>query len=296
MQEASETNQISVESSWVSVLVLTRNESLHIERCLRSAMRLSPHVFVVDSDSSDGTAELAKKNGASVISGNFDSFAAKLNWSLEHIDFPTPWVIRLDADEVFTDDLLTDLQRAVADAGAGVNGYYLRRQLWFMGRWIKHGGIYPTFSMRLWRKGYARSEVRDLDEHMLLCNGVAMTLNLDIVDNPLTDLASWIDKHNRYSTIEAQTVFSPQNQTNPNLIQPRFWGSRVERMRWIKLNVFYRLPLFVRPLLYFLYRYIFRLGFLDGREGFLFHFMHGLWYRILVDGKIYEQRVSGKDR
>lgn len=295
MQHGLDAEQQPTQLPWVSVLVLTRNESIHIERCIRSAQRLSPHVFVVDSHSPDGTAELAKKLGASVISGNFDSFAAKLNWSLDHVDFPTPWVIRLDADEVFTDDLLTDLQRTVADAGSEVNGFYLRRQLWFMGRWIKHGGMYPTFSMRLWRKGCARSEVRDLDEHMLLSNGVAMTLNLDIVDNPLTDLASWIDKHNRYSTVEAQTVFSQQEQTNPDLIQPRLWGGRVERMRWIKLNVFYRLPLFVRPLLYFLYRYIFRLGFLDGREGFLFHFMHGLWYRILVDGKIYEQRVSGKD-
>ena len=290
MQNGIDAEQPSTQSPWVSVLVLTRNEKLHIERCISSAQRLSPHVFVVDSCSTDGTAELAQKMGVSVISGNFDGFADKLNWSLEHVDFPTPWVIRLDADEVFTADLLAALQRSVADAGAEVSGFYLRRQLWFMGRWIKHGGMYPTFSMRLWRKGCVRSEVRDLDEHMLLSNGVAMTLNLDIVDNPLTNLASWVDKHNHYSTLEAHMVLSQQDQDNPEFIPVRFWGSKVERIRWIKLRVFYKLPLFVRPLLYFLYRYLFRFGFLDGREGLLFHFMHGLWYRILVDGKILEQR------
>jgi glycosyltransferase involved in cell wall biosynthesis len=290
MQNKFAVEQQAIKAAWVSVLVLTRNESLHIERCIRNAQRLSPHVFVVDSHSSDGTAQMATNMGATVITASLDSFAEKLNWSLDNIDFPTPWIIRLDADEVFTDNLLISLQHAVANAREEVSGFYVRRQLWFMGRWIKHGGMYPTYSMRLWRKGCARSEVRNLDEHMLLSEGVALTLNLDIADDPLTDLASWVDKHNRYSTIEAQTVFSPQAQANPNLVQPKMWGTRVERMRWLKLRVFYRLPLFVRPLLYFLYRYIFRLGFLDGIEGFLFHFMHGLWYRILVDGKIFEQK------
>lgn len=290
MRNGFDSVQSFTQSPWVSVLVLTRNEKLHIERCIRSAQQLSPYVFVVDSFSTDGTAELAQKMGVSVISGNFNCFADKLNWSLEHVDFPTPWVIRLDADEVFTADLLAALQRSVADAGVEVSGFYLRRQLWFMGRWIKHGGMYPTFSMRLWRKGCARSEIRDLDEHMLLSNGRAMTLNLDIVDNPLTNLASWVDKHNHYSTLEAHMSLSQQDKENPEIMSPRLWGSKFERKRWIKLRVFYKLPLFIRPLLYFLYRYLFRLGFLDGREGLLFHFMHGLWYRVLVDGKLFEQK------
>ncbi|MES1982939.1 MAG: glycosyltransferase family 2 protein [Pseudomonadota bacterium] len=294
MQNELNAEQPSTQSPWVSVLVLTRNEALHIERCIRSARRLSSHIFVIDSCSTDGTAELAKKMGGNVISRSFDSFSAKLNWSLANVDFPTPWVFRLDADEVFSEELLVSLQRSVFNAAPDVNGFYLRRQLWFMGRWIRHGGMYPTFSMRLWRKGCVRSEVRDLDEHMLLSSGIAKSLNLDIVDNPLTNLASWIEKHNGYSTLEARSVL-PKNQNNPDLVQPRLWGGKIERTRWIKLKVFYRLPLFIRPLLYFLYRYIFKFGFLDGREGFLFHFMHGLWYRILVDGKIYEQRNLEKD-
>lgn len=126
---------------------------------------------------------------------------------MDNINFPTPWVARLDADEIFTDDLLVNLQNNVVKAHPDVNGFYLRRQLWFMGRWIKHGGMFPTFSMRLWRKGCVHSEVRDLDEHMLLSSGVADTLHLDIIDNPLSDLATWINKHNRYSMLEAQSFF-----------------------------------------------------------------------------------------
>jgi glycosyltransferase involved in cell wall biosynthesis len=282
------TEQLPTSPPWVSVLILTRNESMHISRCIRSARRLTPHLFVVDSHSSDGTAELATEEGVIVISGNFESFAEKLNWSLAHVDFPTPWVFRLDADEELTDDLLASLPRAVVDADPDVNGFYVRRQLWFMGQWIKYGGMYPTFSMRLWRKGCARSEMRNLDEHMLLSSGVAKTLHLDIIDNPLTDLTTWIDKHNHYSSSEANSILFQCENSDAELINPRFWGGRVERIRWMKMRVFYQLPLFVRPMLYFLYRYVIKFGFLDGRKGFLFHFMHGFWYRVLVDGKILE--------
>lgn len=275
---------------WVSVLILTRNEELHIQRCVESAKGLTPFVFVVDSCSSDKTAEIATSSGAFVISGSFENFAEKLNWSLENIDFQTPWVFRLDADETLSKGFVESINHAMEIIPDDVSGAYVRRQLWFMGRWMKHGGMYPTYSMRLWRKGCARSEVRELDEHMILSSGVAITLNVDVIDNPLTNLATWIDKHNRYSVLEARTAPYQQENQNPNSVIPRFWGNRVERKRWIKLKVFYRLPLFIRPILYFLYRYIIRLGFLDGREGFLFHFMHGLWYRVLVDGTLLEQR------
>lgn len=294
MQNGLDAEQLSTQSPWVSVLVLTTNESLHIERCIRSAQRLSPHVFVVDSYSTDGTAELAKKMGASVIPGNFDSFAAKLNWSLDHIDFPTPWVIRLDADEVFTDDLLTGLQRAVADAGAGINGFYLRRQLWFMGQWIKYGGMYPTYSMRLWRRGTMECEIRELDEHMTLRSGKAALLDLDIVDDPLFSLSRWIEKHNGYAALEAKLALKAAKDEDV-LIKPNFFGTWAERRRWSKVKIFYRIPPFVRPVLYFFYRYIIQLGFLDGRVGFIFHFMHGLWYRCLVDAKMLELTLVRRD-
>jgi len=278
----------------VSVLILTRNEALHIERSVTSARRLTPHVFVADSESLDGTADLARVAGAQVVTANFERFADKLNWSADNIEFPTPWVLRLDADEILTDELIERLPALLGAVAPNISGIYLRRQLWFMGRWIRHGGMYPTYSMRLWLRGEASCEMRDLDEHMILRRGVADRLALDVIDDPLFDLSTWIEKHNRYATLEARSAISADTQSG-RAIKARLLGSKPERMRWIKLKIFYRLPLFVRPVLYFFYRYILRLGFLDGVVGFAFHFQHGLWYRVLVDAKILEARRKGRE-
>lgn len=279
---------------WVSVLILTRNEELHIQRCVESAKWLTPFVFVVDSCSSDKTAEIATTSGASVISGSFENFAEKLNWSLGNVDFQTPWVIRLDADEVFSGNLLAKLKADVAGLDAEIHGVYLRRQLWFMGRWIKHGGMYPTYSMRLWRRGTMVCEIRELDEHMTLRSGKSASLDLDIIDDPLFSLSRWIEKHNVYASLEVKSVLKKAKDGDIS-INPIYFGTWVERRRWLKIRLFYRLPLFIRPLLYFFYRYFIQLGFLDGRIGFIFHFMHGLWYRCLVDAKMIELTLDRRN-
>lgn len=275
--------------SLLSVLILTRNEALHVERSVASARRVTPHVFVADSDSTDKTADLARAAGAEVVAANFPRFADKLNWCADNISFPTPWVLRLDADEVFSDDLVERLPGVLAEVAPEVSGIYLRRQLWFMGRWMRHGGMYPTYSMRLWRRGQATCEVRDLDEHMILRQGTSKQLDLDVIDDPLFDLSTWIEKHNRYATLEARSATATSTGAN-SAIKADPFGSVPERVRWIKQNVFYRLPLFVRPTLYFSYRYFLRLGLLDGQVGLVFHFLHGLWYRALVDAKILEAK------
>jgi len=279
----------------VSVLIMARNEAIHIERAVVSARRLTPHVFVVDSGSSDGTADIARAAGAQVASVTIERFADKLNWGADQLDFPTPWVFRLDADEILTDELVERLPALLAAVGPQVTGIYLRRQLWFMGRWMRHGGMYPTYSMRLWRRGDAYCETRDLDEHMILRRGTAERFSLDVIDDPLFELSDWVDKHNRYATLEARSAIEARGGAK-DAIKADLLGPLPQRVRWIKLKVFYRLPLFIRPILYFLYRYVLRLGFLDGLVGFVFHFMHGLWYRVLVDAKILEARRKSRRR
>jgi len=271
----------------LSILILARNELLHIERCIQSAQQLGVQIFVIDSHSTDGTPDIAKAMGACVIQYSANCFADKLNWALSNVEFPTTWVMRLDADEVLSDKLIKVLPVIIHQLPEEVCGLMLRRQLWFMGRWMRHGGVYPTWTMRIWRRNTAICESRNLDEHMLLLKGTARTLQLDVIDNPCISLTAWIDKHNRYSNIEAEVFL---HQSDKEQLRPLFFGSPVERVRWIKLNVFYRLSPFIRPVLYFIYRYIFRLGFLDGHKGFIFHFLHALWYRIVVDAKIFEQR------
>lgn len=271
----------------VSVLILTRNEELHIARCLDHAFMLSSVVYVLDSNSSDRTQEIARSKGAVVLNGDFESFSDKLNWGLENIEFTTPWVMRLDADEVLEKDFIGKVRPFLAALDLDTVGVYVRRQLWFMGKWIKHGGMYPTYSMRLWRPGTVVCETRRLDEHMLLKRGRHTSLDVDVADIPLADLSNWISKHNGYSSLEAQAALEAESSTL-ELIKPDLFGTLPQRVRWLKTKVFYRLPPFIRPCLYFFYRYVVRLGFLDGRTGLIFHFMHGLWYRMLVDAKIIE--------
>jgi glycosyltransferase involved in cell wall biosynthesis len=282
-----------MDSSWITVLVLTKNESIHIRRCLQSAFHLTPYVYVIDSQSTDNTHEIALSLGASVISVNDMNFAQKLNWTFDNVSFPTPWVLRLDADEVFTDKLLRDLHGKVQFLNPDVSGIYLRRQLWFMGKWIRYGGMYPTYSMRLWKSGAIFCEQRELDEHMLLRSGVSAYLELDIIDNPLTSLSSWIEKHNIYSTREAKSELNLMACADL-LLKPNLYGSWAERRRWLKVKIFYRMPIFIRPVVYFFYRYFFLMGILDGRIGLIFHFMHGLWYRLLVDSKLVEFKLLNK--
>lgn len=271
----------------ISVLILTRNEELHIARCLDHAFKLSSTVCVLDSNSSDRTQQIALERGAVVLAGDFDSFSGKLNWGLDNIDFKTPWVMRLDADEVLSENFVGKVKPFLKALDEDTVGVYVRRQLWFMGKWIKHGGMYPTYSMRLWRPGTVVCEARRLDEHMLLKRGRHTNLDVDVADIPLTSLSDWVSKHNGYSTLEAHAALESQ-QGGVELIKPDLFGTLPQRVRWLKTKVFYRMPPFMRPCLYFFYRYIVRLGFLDGKAGLVFHFMHGLWYRMLVDAKIVE--------
>lgn len=281
-------------SELLSILILARNEEIHIDRCLESAFRLTKFVYVLDSNSVDKTPEIAVNLGATLISGEFKSFADKLNWGLQNIKFNTPWVMRLDADEVLSAALIEEVPKMLNSVNPDVAGIYVRRQLWFMGRWIRFGGMYPTYSMRIWRPDAVFCESRDLDEQIILRRGTYMTAHVDIMDIPLTDLSSWIAKHNHYATLEAHSILREQQS---NAIDENFmslFGTLPQRVRWIKTHIFYRLPPFVRPALYFIYRYFMKFGFLDGRVGFIFHFMHGLWYRVLIDAKIAEARLKSK--
>ena len=276
----------------ISILVLTRNERVDIERCLQSARRLSPIIHVVDSHSTDGTSEIARADGAVVHLGDFTSFAQKLNWAIDNIDFKTDWVMRLDADEVLSDHLVDALPRFLERQPELVSGINVRRRLWFMQRPIHFGGVYPRFSMRLWRPKKARCEMRELDEHMMLVEGTAATIKATIEDIPLITISQWIAKHNEYSSQEAVSAINHRIGDVSEQITPRLFGTKNERIRWIKSKLFYKIPLFMRPLLYYFYRYILMLGFLDGKSGLIFHFLHGFWYRFIVDTKIMEMQRS----
>lgn len=254
----------------LSVIILTYNEEIHIERLLKNITDWADEIFIVDSFSTDKTLEIAKKYGCKIFQHKFENQAQQFNWALDNLKIKNDWILRLDADEYLTEELKEEIEKEISSS-TEVNGYFIKRRVYFMGRWIKHGAYYPAWFLRLFRKGRARSEQRIMDEHLVLLDGKAKKLKNDFIDENLKGLADWTAKHNNYSSREALTVISGD------------FGIK-------KKKFYYQLPLFCRVCLYFCYRYFFRLGFLDGKEGLIFHFLQAFWYRFLVDAKIYEKK------
>lgn len=271
----------------LNVIILTKQEELNLPHALRSLQGLDCQVFVVDSGSTDRTVEIAESFGIRVVEHAFESQARQLNWALDTLPLSAGWTLRLDADERLTDALAAEIKRVLADAPDEIAGYLIKRRVYFWGRWIRFGGYYPTWLLRLWRTGMARSEDSWMDEHMVVSGGAIGRLQHDFIDENHKGLAFWIDKHNRYSDREIMAI-----EAATAAAAPRNVGAAVARRRFLKHAVYGKSPLFVRAIAYGLFRYFFLLGFLDGRAGFVFHFLQGFWYRFVIDAKLYERRIK----
>ena len=270
----------------LSAIILTLNEERHIERCIDSLRPFAREIFVVDSGSTDRTVQIAQACGAQVARNPWLNYAAQFNWALEHLPLRTAWVMRMDADEYATPELAGEIDARLHTLPAETAGVYVARRVHFMGRWIRHGGYYPTYLLRLWRRGRGRCEERWMDEHIQLLDGSAEYFRGDIVDDNRNDLTWWISKHNAYATREAVDLLNVRYGF-AHASAPR--GAHQDtRKRWVKERIYARLPAGLRAWCYFLYRYILRGGFLDGYQGAVFHVLQGFWYRFLVDAKIYE--------
>jgi len=281
--------------SEIAILILTHNEEKNIAKCMASLLPLTKKIFIVDSGSSDRTVEIARSYGAQVAHRAWNTYADQFNWGLDNFDFNAQWIMRMDADEELTAELVAELRSSLGAVPVNVTGIYVRRRVYFMGRWIKHGGYYPTWLLRVFRNGAGRCEALWMDEHIILSNGDAIKLNADIIDKNNKDLTFWTDKHNKYSSREVLDVINKLSRDEGSKrIEASLAGSQAQTRRWVKDNIYARTPLFVRPFLYFVYRYFLRLGFLDGKEGLIFHFLQGFWYRFLVDAKLFEHRRISK--
>ena len=272
----------------LTVIILTYNESLHIERCIRSALQVAREILVVDSVSSDDTVERAKELGARVLHNQWTNYATQMNWALDHGDIHSDWVMRLDADEFLDETLTGALREALTTASLDIGGFEINRRIRFMGREIKHGGMAPMWVMRFWRNGWARCESRWMDEHMVLSRGRVVRLSGAVIDENLNSLTWWTQKHNAYASREAVDLLGAKYRLGLGNEGTEGLNRQARIKRWLKTRVYSRLPLGVRPWLYFFYRTFFRLGFLDGSRGMLFHTLQGLWYRQLVDAKVAE--------
>ena len=277
----------------VTAIVLTYNEERNLRPCLESLAAWVTELFVVDSGSTDGTLAIAEAFGARVVHHKFETHTRQWRWALEQLPLKTEWVIGLDADQRVSPELADAIATAFADTPAleRTTGFFLNRRQVFRGRWIKYGGYYPKYLLKMFRRGAVSLDEGDLVDHHFHVTGTLVRLRGDLIEDNRNEarIADWIEKHNRYARLQARQEVE-QLGHGP---RPRFWGTPDERTAWMK-HVWKRLPLYLRPIGYFVYRYVVRLGFLDGKEGFIFHFMQAFWYRLLVD--INRDELTAADR
>jgi glycosyltransferase involved in cell wall biosynthesis len=274
----------------VTVVILTFNEARHIARAIASVRSFASEILVVDSFSVDDTTELAEKSGARVLQHVFVSQSQQFQWALDNGGIATGWTLRLDADEVIESDLAKEICQRLPSLPSTVVGVNFDRKHVFMGKWIRHGGRYPLRLLRLWRTGQGRVEDRWMDEHIIVWGGGTVTFKGGFADKNENDLTFFTAKHNSYATREAIDVLMRRYRiyAGDNPLSTISASRQAGTKRWIKERLYNPLPLWAGPLLYFLYRYVFLLGFLDGRTGTIYHVLQGFWYRYLVACKVYE--------
>ena len=279
----------------LSAVILTYNEEKNIELCLQSLKGLASEIFVVDSGSTDRTLDIVKQRADKVYFHLFETHAKQWNWALQNLPINGDWILCLDADQRLTPELREEIQAALKNSSAGIDGYYLNRRQIFLNRWIRYGAYYPKYLLKLFRKGRGRSDENELLDFRFYVSGKTAKLRNDLIEDNQkdNDLKVWKAKHVHFAEIQAKEESSRRKNGTGWSAKPNPAGTPDQQILFLK-NVWYRTPLYLRSFLYFFYRYFLRLGFLDGKEGLIFHFYQGFWYRMLVDIRLSELRKGKK--
>jgi len=274
----------------LSAFVLTKNEAANLPACLESVASCCDDIYVVDSCSTDKTADIAEQHGATVVQHAFEGHTKQRTWALKNLPFNHEWVIALDADHRLTPELQQELRDLFRNPPNDVSGFFVKRRQIFRGRWMRHGGYYPKYMLKIFKHESAFLDDREFD-YRFYVSGSTRTLRNDIVEANENewDISFFVQKHLKFATELANEELSRSTSDAHYLIRTAFFGNSDQRTLWLKQR-WCKLPPYVRPLLLFLYRYILRLGFLDGKEGFIFYFMQSFWFRLLVDIRIEEMQ------
>jgi len=277
----------------LTVLILTYNEEKNIERCIKEVKSIAKRIVVVDSGSTDKTIEIAEAMGAEILSHPWKNYATQYNWGIQNANIQTKWIFRLDADEFLTKETREEIETLCREnENTNINGLVVRFTVSFLGRELKHGGIYPFRKLLIYKSDKGFMEARNMDEHIVLSEGQSIELKHDCIHQDFKDLTAWIDKHNKYSCREVLDYFESFKKESLNDYHKLDRKARFKR--YVKFGIYYKLPLGMRAFIYYCYRYYFKLGFLDGKEGKIFAFLQAYWYRFLVDAKIYEAELKRK--
>lgn len=275
----------------LTVVILTKDERLHIARCLENVNRIAKKIYIVDCHSTDGTQDIAKSFGAEVVEHDWPgNQAEQFNWALDNLPIDTEWILRLDADEYMLPELIEELKSRLADIPKDVTGIIFKRRHIFLNRWMK-GGIYPVRLLRLFRRGHGLYEQRIMDEHIVLKDGATIDFENDFCDHNLNNISWFCKKHVDYAIREAAEMLDAElNLSGHNSDESELTDqAKVKRK---KKESYAKKPLFWRSFAYFIYRFFIKGAWRDGKEGFIFTFIQGWWYRTLVDAKIYEIKIK----
>lgn len=265
----------------LSAIILTFNEELHLQRCIDSIKDICQEIVVIDSFSSDKTEYIAKKNNCIFLQNKFINQSNQINWFLTNYKIKTDWVLRIDADEILSEELLINLKNFLPNLSNNYTGIEVKRLMYFMGKPMKKGGMYPIWHLKLWRTGKAKCQQKWMDERMYLLDGNIFRCEGDLIDNNLNDIFWWTQKHNIYSTREAiEIIFS---EIESSKIELEFSRGKVKK-------IYLLIPIFLRPFVFFVIRYFFQGGILEGKRGLIWNILQCFWYRFLVDVKIYEAK------
>ncbi len=272
----------------ISVIVLTYNEEKNIEDCLKSVYGWADEIFIVDSYSTDKTREIAREYTEKIYQHKFEGYPHQRNWALDRLPYSSEWVFFLDADERPSKALKSEISNIIPETSSDVNGFYIKRKFIFMGKWIKHGGYYPVWLLRLFKHKFARCHEREVDEHFIV-EGNTLKLQYDIIHNDKRGITYWIDRHNIYATLDALEHIKLVKLEKMANGQTNFPAKTFfEKRRLLKKKVWLHLPMFLRPFISFFYCYILRGGFLEGKAGFIYMVLLRFWYPLLVDIRIGE--------
>jgi hypothetical protein len=263
---------------------------MHLPRLLQSIAGLNAGVYILDSGSTDQTIAIAQNAVVEILQHPFKNHPRQWDYALKSFNIKTPWVICLDADQVITRQLYNRLLNFRDAHHQQVNGIYFNRKNFFKGKWIKHGGYFPFYLLKMIRYGVGYSDLNENMDHRFVVPGNTLIwkdgylLEENLKEN---SIGFWINKHNHYSDLVAIEEVERMRKLRQQTIKPRFFGTPDQRTAWLK-QLWWKLPRYARPAMYFIYRIFFQLGILDGPTGIVFHFLQGFWFRLVVDIKIDE--------
>ncbi len=273
----------------LTIIILTYNEEANINACLDSMENIDANIFVVDSFSTDRTLSILEDRQVRYVQHEFKNYAAQRNWAQANEPFQTEWVLHVDAGETLLPGMVEWINTSFDPGNSPVDGYMFARRAIFMDRWIKYGGYHPIYHLRLYRRHLGHCEAKVYDQHFIVNGKTAEApRGADMADGVMSSLRDFTTSHARWAVFEAVELIHSREDAGE--VKAQFFGNPIERTRWLKTRVFQRAPLFLRSFLYLFHRYFIKLGFLDGKEGLVFHFLQGFWFRFLVDSTVLELR------